>query len=129
VNHYALRNLALRRTHIICRNINDPEVLKAVDDKLDYHDPEVGPYARMTKEQIAERLNQAFDDNDPFAWVNLEEYFLDKLSAEENGLYNTGIAASIAIANGLGIGGEAAMSEIIPRVFDLVIELGETIDQ
>jgi hypothetical protein len=125
VSFYHLRNLAIRRAQILCRNSHDPEVMKAVDEHLDGHDPTVGPYARMSKEQIAERLNQAFDDDDPFAWLNLEEFFLDKLTAEENAIYNLGIELSTRIAKGLDVGGAAAMSKIIPRAFDMVIELRE----
>jgi hypothetical protein len=73
-------NLATVLVHRMVLSLKDGDKMPAI---IDDHDPSFEPYNSMSRERLAELMDQAFRVRDWRKWTMLSEYMDDKLTSGE----------------------------------------------
>jgi hypothetical protein len=125
---FFIRNMALNHMRLLFASGAAPTVIKAVDAVVENHEPGSLPYGSMSREELADRLNLAYEAGDPVAYAVVEEHLLDKLTVEELRIHGVVHAASEAIGKALNAQEFARMERVMTGVFNLVIDLDDELN-
>jgi hypothetical protein len=122
---YWMRNMAVNRLRLMSTGGKNPEVGEAVNAALDDHEPGAEPYGSMTREELADLLNLAYEAGDLVAYAVVEQHLMDKASIKELRIDNAVYDASMEIGKAFDGLGFTRMERVMTAVYDLVIDLDD----
>jgi len=131
MNKVQMRNATLMWMEFAyaCQDSNDPDVRDRPTLADDEHDPDLEPYASMTRNQIAEAMDLACKRLDAREFFVLHGHFLDRCSAGEITYQN--LAREVLDKIAMELIGDAFMHPrerhlgLTRRAFDMLDDIAE----